>query len=379
MYIYHNDFMSHVHTSFTLLYFCLFCPIYIYIYIRYIRYRYVDLMTGFDIFCLTAFTTEFGLRLWSCVEDPDIDEETYHGRLTWILRPLCCLDLLALLPFYLSVLSYSNDVSRGSTVLRLLRIISLFRFERQLKCFRRLQRVFVENETEFFIVLFLTGTILVVGSTVVYFLENDAQPDDYPNIPATMWWAICTMATVGYGDVVPITIAGKLVSTLLMVMGVMLFSVPASLLSAGLIQDFLAERLINDSKKRKSITQSNLLSQYQSSSNLNNNNINNRAVSKHQNSLVGVSEEHEKSGQTSHTNQHIRLTQAANFSGGGEGHHVGYGQGSTDQVHVEGNNDGIKVMVTCPCGCNHTFETTLNLGIGIKLNVTSTSSAHGTV
>jgi voltage-gated potassium channel len=94
------------------------------------------------------------------------------------------------------------------------------------------------QKRELFVVAFVAFVVLIVASSLMYYMENPAQPDSFPNIPAAMWWGVETLTTIGYGDVVPITPIGKLTGSLIALMGVALFAIPAGILSFGFYEEF---------------------------------------------------------------------------------------------------------------------------------------------
>ena len=84
--------------------------------------------------------------------------------------------------------------------------------------------------------------ILVIASCLVYYCENSIQPKAFPDIPSTMWWGIVTLTTIGYGDVFPITIPGKILTSIIAVLGIGLFALPAGILGSGFVEEIQNER-----------------------------------------------------------------------------------------------------------------------------------------
>ena len=117
----------------------------------------------------------------------------------------------------------------------------LFRFRKQ---GQRID-VFKEKRAELGLTLFITFLLLVLASSVMYYMENEAQPDKFPNILSSFWWAIATLTTVGYGDVFPITAAGKVISSIIALLGIGVVALPTGILSAAFMNK------IEESKKSK--------------------------------------------------------------------------------------------------------------------------------
>lgn len=142
-------------------------------------------------------------------------------------------DLVAILPFLLTV---SFDL-RAIRVFRLLRLVKLLRAVRFVNAMARIQRAFASVYEE--IVLTVVGSTLVlyVAAVGIYLFEKDAQPDIFSSIPASMWWSVCTLSTVGYGDAYPITVGGRVFASAILVLGVGIVALPSALLAAALTGD----------------------------------------------------------------------------------------------------------------------------------------------
>lgn len=184
---------------------------------------------AFEVFSVAVFTVEYGIRVWSCVE---IEGERYagsvRGRLKYMLSPLALIDLLAILPFYLTVF-FSIDL-RFLRVLRLLRVFKLTRYSAAMTM---LLEVLRREARSFGAALFILFVIMIMASSGIYLLEQDLQPEAFGSIPAAMWWAVATLTTVGYGDVTPITALGKVFGALITVVGIGMVALPAGILASG--------------------------------------------------------------------------------------------------------------------------------------------------
>lgn len=188
--------------------------------------HYHPFFVGFELVSVYVFTLEYALRVWSCVEN-----RRYHrpwvGRLSFIFSPLALIDLLAILPFFLSF---------GLLDLRILRVIRLFRVLKVARYVRALHvvgQVIRRKRAELLVTLGVIGLMLLLVSSVMYTIESEAQPDKFGSIPDTMWWGVATLTTVGYGDVFPITPLGKVLSSFIAVLGLGLFAIPTGILASG--------------------------------------------------------------------------------------------------------------------------------------------------
>ena len=170
-----------------------------------------------------VFSVEFLLRVL-----------TFPGKLRRFFgRALTIVDIISIFPALIAfVMGYSHI---HLTILRILRLTRLFRHWQTMSIFvavfRRTYRVLLTT-------LALILMLCIIFSTLMFYVEHNAQPIAFANIPAAMWWCIETMTTVGYGDVVPITVLGKMIGAFVSILGIILFAVPAAILSAGFIAEF---------------------------------------------------------------------------------------------------------------------------------------------
>lgn len=195
--------------------------------------RYGVLIEWIDAITVTAISIEYVLRLWCCTDDPYYASlGRLRGRVSYALTPLSVLDLIALLPYYLALLS-AVDL-RFLLILRLLRILKLARYSPALSTV--LAAVMAERKA-LTAALFLLLVSLVLVAGVMYQIEGDTQPEAFGTIPRAMWWAIVTLTTVGYGDVTPVTAAGKVFAGLTALLGIMICAVPAGLMASSFIAE----------------------------------------------------------------------------------------------------------------------------------------------
>jgi voltage-gated potassium channel len=163
-----------------------------------------------------VFATEYVLRVWSSVDRVNgLYRHPVAGRLHYATRPFAVIDLFAILPAALGMLG-ADDLR----VLRLLRLLRMLKLSRHSTTFSLLWAVFREEARSIGAVLFILVLGLILSASIMYMVEGDAQPDKFSSIPAAMWWAIETLTTVGYGDMVPITPLGKIVGGFVSIIGI---------------------------------------------------------------------------------------------------------------------------------------------------------------
>jgi len=202
--------------------------------------KYYHWFHFFDVFSVMIFTVEYFARLWSCVDLPNVDSEKTHfkTRLKYMFTPMAIIDLLAILPFYLSMF-FVLDL-RFLRVLRLLRIFKLTRYSAAM---RILTAVLRDEMPALISAYFIMFTIIVLASSGIYLLEHKVQPEEFGSIPSAMWWAVTTLTTVGYGDVTPITKAGKVFGGIITLVGVSMVALPTGIIASGFGNTFRRNRL----------------------------------------------------------------------------------------------------------------------------------------
>ncbi|MES1215603.1 MAG: ion transporter [Bacteroidota bacterium] len=191
----------------------------------------------FDLISVIIFSIEYVLRVWSSNHEEKY-KHPLKGRLRYMVSPAALIDLLAILPsalFYMHV--FVGVDLRVLRILRLMRFFRLFRLTSYLKSARLVINVFKSKFNELLLAFVLTMFLIIIASCLVYFAEHIKNPKQFSSIPATMWWAIVTLATVGYGDIVPITVMGKVFASIIILAGVALLALPAGIITSGFLDE----------------------------------------------------------------------------------------------------------------------------------------------
>ncbi len=198
---------------------------------------YASLFYAFEIFSVAVFSIEYILRVWSCTEDPRF-KGPVRGRLRFMVTPMALVDLFVVLPFYLPFMIGDLRFMRAIRLFRLFRVLKLARYSESLQTFVDVLRL---KKEELILMFFAIMILLVISSSLMYEAEHEAQPDAFASIPAAMWWGIVTLATVGYGDVYPETAWGRLIGSVVVILGIGLFALPTGVLASG-FAEVLARR-----------------------------------------------------------------------------------------------------------------------------------------
>ena len=196
------------------------------------------LFRWFEIVSVGVFTAEYVLRLWSCTHDGRYGRPV-RGRIRYALTPMLLIDLFAILPFYLPFVAVDLRFMRAVRLVRLFRVMKLARYSRAIKT---LGRVVSAKKEELGVTLFVLCLLLIFASSLLYYAEHGSQPEHFSSIPAAMWWGVATLTTVGYGDVYPVTVLGKLLASAIAVLGIGMFALPTGVLGAGFVEEIQSRK-----------------------------------------------------------------------------------------------------------------------------------------
>ena len=191
---------------------------------------YLELQVFFDRFELLSiivFTIEYLLRAWVSVEDPRY-QAALTGRLRYLVSPMAIVDLIAILPFYLGMI-FNID----TRLLRVLRLFRIFKLSRHFSAMSVLLNVIRTELPTLVSAIFIMLVLVVLASAGMFLVERSVQPETFGTIPRAMWWATITLTTVGYGDVIPVTAAGKVLGIFITILGVGMAALPAGIIASG--------------------------------------------------------------------------------------------------------------------------------------------------
>jgi voltage-gated potassium channel len=196
---------------------------------------------------LTAiFIVEYAARLWVAPENP-VCRQSRLPRLRYALTPAAIIDLLAIIP---TLLSFGAGGALFLRFFRVLRILRLAKLGRMSTAWDDLVEAFRSRRHELYLTVGLAALVILISSTLLYLAEADAQPDKFGSIPRAFWWSVVTLTTVGYGDVYPVTLAGKLMSAMVAVAGIGLIALPAGILAGAFSETMQRRREKDESKPR---------------------------------------------------------------------------------------------------------------------------------
>jgi voltage-gated potassium channel len=186
--------------------------------------RYGTVFTIIEWLSLILFTVEYLLRVWVAADNG----EEVRARLKYVLSPIGIVDLLAVAPFWITL--FSNADLRFLLVFRMVRFLKLARYSPGMRSL--LDAIYTERRALFGCLVIVTGATLVAAS-IMQVVEGAAQPEKFGTIPDAMWWAIVTLATVGYGDVSPVTPLGKVLTALYILASLIIIALPVGIVATA--------------------------------------------------------------------------------------------------------------------------------------------------
>ena len=191
-----------------------------------------------DAIAVSIFTLEYTLRMYCCVEEPGY-KKAVTGRLKMAKSTSSIIDLLAIAPFFLEVFLHHLIDLRFMRVFRLLRLLKLTRYT---GATQSLMKVIAREWPVMAASAFIMLLLVVMTASLGYLFEHEAQPEKFENIPQSIYWAVITLASVGYGDISPVTPAGRAMTIVLALIGIGIFAIPAALLSSAFSDQLKSDR-----------------------------------------------------------------------------------------------------------------------------------------
>lgn len=197
--------------------------------------NYHGILNGLELFTVIIFTIEYILRVWTA-DRKYKDLPQWKASLKFVVSFYGIIDLLTFMPFYLPFVFPTGIVA--FRILRVFRIFRLFKVNAQYDAFNVITSVLEEKRNQLVSSMCLILILMTASSLAIYGLENEAQPDVFRNAFSGMWWAVSTLLTVGYGDIYPITAAGRILGIITAFLGVGLVAIPTGIISAGFVEQY---------------------------------------------------------------------------------------------------------------------------------------------
>jgi voltage-gated potassium channel len=190
--------------------------------------HYAAWFLGIELVSLVVFTVEYALRLWVAAEHAPYQHDGWKARLAYATSPAGIIDLLAVLPFWFAFALPAE--LKVFLVFRIVRFLKLARYSPGMRSL--LDVIYAERRALFGCLVILIGATLI-AATVMYLVERHVQPDKFGTIPDAMWWAIVTLGTIGYGDVVPVTMLGRIIAAATIFTGLIMVALPVGIVATA--------------------------------------------------------------------------------------------------------------------------------------------------
>lgn len=211
-----------------------------------INAEFHEFFSSLEKFSVIIFSIEYALRIWTSADNP----RYHYSRKEYLFSGMAIIDLLSIFPFYFDLLFGMVPIELlFLRVVRLFRLFRLLKIARYLKALNIMNAVLRERKEQILVSIMFILFLLVIVSTIMFYVENDAQPELFSSIPATMWWGIETLTTVGYGDMIPQTPFGKILGGAIAILGIGLFALPAGIFSSGLTEHMYGGKTKNKQKR----------------------------------------------------------------------------------------------------------------------------------
>lgn len=205
-----------------------------------------EIFKNIELFSIIIFSLEYLLRLWTANYIYD-KVSPLRARLKYAISFMAIVDLLAILPFYIPfVIPVDLRVLRLIRLLRLFRILKMNRYTTALSA---VSNIIKSRAAQLISSLFVIMVLMIMASVLMYSIEYEAQPQVFNNAVSGFWWAICTVTTVGYGDIFPVTGIGKVLGAVISLLGIGLVAVPTGIISAGFIEQVNKDTKCNNTEK----------------------------------------------------------------------------------------------------------------------------------
>ena len=199
-----------------------------------VYYTYQEFFTSFEYFSVVIFSLEYILRIWTCTYYPEY-HDPINGRVKYALSFMMIIDFFAIFPFFAALLFPLDP--RVVKLFRMFRLFRIFKLLRYYGSFDVILSVLKKNRDYLITILLILLGFLIFVSYTIYIFESEAQPQKFDDIDSAVWWAVITLTTVGYGDVYPVTDIGKLLTAVVLLIGIGIIALPTGIIASGFLEE----------------------------------------------------------------------------------------------------------------------------------------------
>ena len=205
---------------------------------------YMPVLNVLELITILIFIVEYAMRVWTAEYLYPEEKDRWRGRVRFIVSVYGLIDLFAIVPYFLPIVFPAGAVA--FRIFRVIRILRLFRINSRYDAFNVITSVLKEKKNQLISSMCMIMILMLASSLCMYSLEHEAQPDQFKNAFSGIWWAVSTLLTVGYGDIYPITVAGKIMAIIISFLGVGMVAVPTGIISAGFVEQYTEMKVMGE-------------------------------------------------------------------------------------------------------------------------------------
>lgn len=212
---------------------------------------YREILDALELITIVIFTVEYILRVWTADYLYPDEKAKWKARLKFVVSVYGLIDLFSIIPYFLPFVFPAGAVA--FRIFRVIRIFRLFRINAQYDAFNVITNVLKEKKNQLISSVCMIFILMLASSLCMYSLEHEAQPDQFKNAFSGIWWSVSTLLTVGYGDIYPVTVAGKVMAIIISFLGVGMVAVPTGIISAGFVEQYTEMKVMGEPLKETGV------------------------------------------------------------------------------------------------------------------------------
>ncbi|MCR5001237.1 MAG: ion transporter [Lachnospiraceae bacterium] len=205
---------------------------------------YMPVLNVIELVTIIIFTVEYILRVWTADYLYPKEENKLRARLKFVVSAYGLIDLFTIIPYFLPFIFPAGAVA--FRIFRVIRIFRLFKINAQYDAFNVIASVIKEKKNQLISSMCMILILMIASSLCMYSLEHEAQPDSYRNAFSGIWWSVSTLLTVGYGDIYPVTVAGRVMAIIISFLGVGMVAIPTGIISAGFVEQYTELKVMGE-------------------------------------------------------------------------------------------------------------------------------------
>ncbi len=212
---------------------------------------YAGVLDILELITIIIFTIEYVLRVWTADYLYPEEKVKWKARLRFVISAYGLIDLFTIVPYFLPFIFPAGAVA--FRIFRVIRIFRLFKINAQYDAFNVITSVIKEKKNQLISSMCMILILMTASSLCMYSLEHEAQPDQFSNAFSGIWWSVSTLLTVGYGDIYPVTAAGRVMAIIISFLGVGMVAIPTGIISAGFVEQYTEFKMMGGSVKDSTI------------------------------------------------------------------------------------------------------------------------------